>query len=51
MTEKKFDQKKQNLNDMVEVLQKKYGTERISLEMIDQYYNMAEKNRTSKAYC
>lgn len=40
---KKFDQKKQNLNDIVEVLQQKYGTERISLEMIDQYYNMAEK--------
>lgn len=39
----KFADKKANIETIVEKLQMKYGAERITLEMKDQYYNMREK--------
>lgn len=38
-----FNARKQNMENIVKDLQAKYGTERISLELRDQYYNMREK--------
>jgi tripeptide aminopeptidase len=38
-----FQQKKQMMADVVDELKEKYGSERIILEMNDQYYNMREK--------
>ncbi|WP_420819579.1 peptidase T [Paenibacillus pinistramenti] len=38
-----FENKKANLTRIVEELQAKYGSERIHLEMNDQYYNMRDK--------
>lgn len=38
-----FNQKKKNIEAIVEQFQQKYGEAAIQLEMTDQYYNMAEK--------
>ena len=38
-----FNARKQNMENIVKSLQEKYGTERISIELKDQYYNMREK--------
>lgn len=38
-----FNARKQNMENIVKELQAKYGAERISLELRDQYYNMREK--------
>ncbi|MDQ0856917.1 peptidase T [Bacillus sp. V2I10] len=38
-----FQQKKQTMAGVVDELKEKYGSERIVLEMNDQYYNMREK--------
>ncbi|WP_430111837.1 peptidase T [Paenibacillus sp. B1-33] len=38
-----FNARKQNMENIVKSLQEKYGAERISLELKDQYYNMREK--------
>ncbi|KKO54629.1 peptidase T [Paenibacillus sp. DMB20] len=38
-----FNARKQNMENIVKDLQAKYGAERISLELKDQYYNMREK--------
>ncbi|MFY0761245.1 peptidase T [Metabacillus dongyingensis] len=40
---KEFQQKKQMMAGAVDELKEKYGSERIVLEMHDQYYNMREK--------
>lgn len=39
----KFEAKKANLKNIVELLQNKYGKNTLSLDMHDQYYNMREK--------
>ncbi|GAE94982.1 tripeptide aminopeptidase [Gracilibacillus boraciitolerans JCM 21714] len=39
----KFNQKKKFLQQVVEGMQQTYGNDRITLDMKDQYYNMAEK--------
>jgi tripeptide aminopeptidase len=39
----KFEKRKQLMRDIVEFLNKKYGKERVLIEMYDQYYNMREK--------
>ena len=39
----RFEERKAKLASIVEVLQQKYGAERIVLQMRDQYYNMREK--------
>ena len=39
----KFEAKKQNLTNIVNQLQEKYGKDRITMELNDQYYNMKEK--------
>jgi len=39
----RFEERKAKLASIVEQLQQKYGTERIVLQMRDQYYNMREK--------
>ncbi|UOQ49206.1 peptidase T [Gracilibacillus caseinilyticus] len=41
----KFQEKKHYIQTRIAKLQQKYGTDRIQLEMKDQYYNMAEKIR------
>lgn len=38
-----FNARKQNMENIVKSLQEKYGAERISIELKDQYYNMREK--------
>src|SRR5690606_17866823 len=38
-----FNQKKKNIESIVEQFRQKYGESAIQLEMTDQYYNMAEK--------
>lgn len=38
-----FNARKQNMENIVKSLQEKYGTERISIDLKDQYYNMREK--------
>ncbi|TQR43941.1 peptidase T [Paenibacillus popilliae] len=38
-----FNARKQNMENIVKSLKEKYGAERISIELKDQYYNMREK--------
>ncbi|MEQ7050592.1 peptidase T [Paenibacillaceae sp. P-4] len=38
-----FNARKQNMENIVKSLQEKYGAERVSIELKDQYYNMREK--------